>query len=172
MASAPRRRVIPALRPRRVPEGQPYHVLLVSSSGGHLAQLLQLRPWWSANERTWVCFDTADALDALAGERLVLAHHPTTRNVGNLLRNLVLAVGTLRRIRPDVIVSDGAGVAVPFFWLSRIYGARTAYIEVYDRLDSATMTGRLVAAVTDLMLVQWEGQLASYPGATVAGPLY
>ena len=91
---------------------------------------------------------------------------------GGLLRNLVLALGVLRAERPDVIVSDGAGLAVPFFWLGRLFGSRTVYLEVYDRVDSATMTGRLVDPVTDLFLVQWDQQLDSYPRAVVAGPVY
>lgn len=165
----PERR-IPSRRSRGpVPERS--RVLLVCSSGGHLTQLLALRPWWTRHERTWVTFDTADAVEALAGERVVFAHHPTTRNIPNLLRNLRLAVGTLRRERPDVIISDGAGVAVPFFWLSRWTGARTVYLEVYDRIDSTTMTGRLVQPVTDLFAVQWEEQLACYPDAVVVGPV-
>jgi UDP-N-acetylglucosamine:LPS N-acetylglucosamine transferase len=157
-------------RTRPAPYGR-YRVLLVCSSGGHLTQLLALRPWWERHERTWVTFDTADAIGALAGERVVFCHHPTTRNIPNLLRNLRLAVGTLRAERPDVIVSDGAGVAVPFFWLSRVTGARTVYLEVYDRLDSATLTGRLVRPVTDLFAVQWEEQLGPNPGAVVVGPV-
>jgi len=163
---------LPALGRRKVPTGSRYRVLLVCSSGGHLAQLLVLRPWWDDHDRTWVCFDTPDALGVLDGERLVRCHHPTTRNIPNLLRNLLLALGTLRAERPDVIVSDGAGVAVPFFWLGRLFGARTVYLEVYDRIDSATMTGRLVRPVTDLFLLQWDEQLANYPGAVVAGPVY
>ena len=163
---------LPTLGRRRVPRGSRYRILMVCSSGGHLAQLLALRPWWNDHDRTWVCFDTPDALGALEGERFVRCHYPTTRNVPNLLRNLLLALGTLRAERPDVIVSDGAGVAVPFFWLGRLFGARTVYLEVYDRIDSATMTGRLVRSATDLFLVQWDEQLSSYPGATVAGPVY
>jgi hypothetical protein len=46
------------------------------------------------------------------------------------------------------------------------------YLAVYDRIDSATMTGRLVRPATDLFLLQWDEQLTSYPGATVAGPVY
>jgi len=154
---------------RAVTDG--YRALLVCSSGGHLTQLLALEPWWRRTERTWVTFDTADAVGALVGERVVFAHHPTTRNIPNLLRNLRLAVGTLRSERPDVIVSDGAGVAVPFFWLSRLMGGRTVYLEVYDRLDSATLTGRLVRPVTDLFAVQWDEQLECNPGAVVVGPV-
>lgn len=159
-------------RPRVVAPGDDYRILFVCSSGGHLAQLARLRPWWEGRTRSWVCFDKADTASLLAGERVVHAYHPTTRNVPNLLRNLVLALGVLRRERPDVVMSDGAGVAVPFFWLARWFGARTVYLEVYDRIDSTTLTARLVAPVTDLFLVQWQEQLEHRPGAVLAGPLY
>ena len=147
------------------------HVLLVGSSGGHLAQLLALRPWWGSWTRSWVTFDTVDARSQLDGERVVWAHHPTTRNLPNLLRNTVLAVRVLWRERPDVVVSTGAGVALPFFVFARALGVRTVYIEVYDRIDSATLTGRLCHPFSDLMLVQWPEQQHLYPGAVVVGPL-
>lgn len=166
-----RSRVIPRLRRRRSNSGR-YKILFVCSSGGHLAQLLALEPWWIDHDRTWVTFDTADSLSSLRDERLVVGHYPTTRNIPNLLRNAVLAIGVLRSERPDVIVSNGAGIAVPYYWLSRLFGIPTAYIEVYDRLDSATMTARLVRPVTDLFMVQWDRQLVDNPGAVVAGPLY
>lgn len=158
--------------PAPVPVGERYHVLLVCSSGGHLAQLLELRPWWERLERTWVCPDTADVRSGLQGERVVTGHHPTTRHVGNLLRNLVLAVGLLRRARPDVVVSDGAGLAVPFFWAAWLLGVRTAYLEVYDRVGGPTLSTRLVAPVTDLMLAQWPAQHDALAGSVLAGPVY
>ena len=146
--------------------------LLVGSSGGHLAQLMCLRPWWETHERLWVTFDTPDARSRLAGEPTRWAYHPTTRNLPNLLRNTWQAWLVLRRNRPDVIVTTGAGVAVPYFWLGRLFGARTVYIEVFDRISSRTMTARLCRPATSLFLVQWEEQLALYPGAVLLGPLW
>ena len=153
-------------------EADRYRVLLVCSSGGHLAQLMRLRPWWESLDRSWACFPLADARSLLEGERVDWVHHPTTRNVPNLLRNLVLAVRVLRRERPDVIVSTGAGAAVPFFWIGRLLRCRTVFLEVFDRVDSATLTGRLCAPVTDLMLVQWPEQQRLYRRAVVAGTVY
>lgn len=148
-----------------------HRILFVSSSGGHLAQLVALADWWQDHDRRWVTFETADATSTLTGEQVTWAHHPTTRNIPNLLRNLVLAVRVLRDWRPDVVVSNGAAVAVPFFLLARLLGLRTVYLEVYDRVDSRTLTGRLVAPMTDLFLVQWPEQLALYPGSRLVGPL-
>ncbi|GAA4373722.1 UDP-N-acetylglucosamine--LPS N-acetylglucosamine transferase [Paeniglutamicibacter cryotolerans] len=133
--------------------------------------MVSMSDWWKQHERSWVTFDTPDAISALDGETVIWAYHPTTRNVWNALRNFALAVKVLVRDRPDVVVSTGAGVALPFFvtaWLLRI---PRVYVEVYDRVDSRTLTGRLCRPISSLFCVQWEEQLACYPGATVIGPL-
>jgi len=151
--------------------GVRYKVALVGSSGGHLTHLLALDGWWRKHDRFFVTFDKPDARSALEGERSYWCHYPTNRNLKNLVRNTVLALRVLRRERPDVIVSSGAAVAVPFFYLGKLFGARTVYLEVYDRVDGPTLTGRLVRPVTDRFLVQWPEQLRFYPGAEVVGEL-
>ena len=149
----------------------PRKLVLVCSSGGHLLQLHQLRPWWQHHERIWVTFPTADAVSLLRDEETVWAHHPTTRNARNALRNLFLAWRLLRRFRPDVVVSTGAGVAFPFFVASRLLRISTVYIEVYDRIDVPTLTGRLCERLTTLFLLQWPEQKRFYPRGQVIGPL-
>ena len=144
-------------------------IALVSSAGGHLLQLHQLKPWWVRHERFWVTFALPDARSLLAGEDVVWAHHPTTRNIPNLLRNLVLAWRVLRRRRPDLVVSTGAAVAFPFFVLARLLGMKTVYLEVYDRIDLPTVTGRLCYPLSDLFLVQWDDQRRFYPRAQLLG---
>lgn len=146
-------------------------LLFVGSSGGHLAQMLSMSAWWREHERSWVTFDTPDAVSALAGEDVTWAYHPTTRNPWNALRNLWLSVRTLHSNRPDVVISTGAGVALPFFITARLLRISTVYVEVYDRIDSRTLTGRLCRPITNLFCVQWEEQREFYPGATVIGPL-
>ena len=83
-------------------------LLLVCSSGGHLLQLLALRPAWEPFDRVWVGFDKPDTRSLLAGERVLHAHGPTNRNVGNLLRNLRLAVRTIRAERPAAILTTAS----------------------------------------------------------------
>ena len=146
-------------------------VLLVTTQGGHLAQMLALRDWWSGHDRTWVAPDTPDVRDRLAGERVVTSYSPTTRHLGNLLRNLWLAVHVVRRERPALVVSAGAGVAVPFFVVAWLLRVPTVFIEVYDRVDTATMTGRLLGPFTTRRIVQWDGQLDVYPDARLVGRL-
>jgi UDP-N-acetylglucosamine:LPS N-acetylglucosamine transferase len=146
-------------------------LLLVGSSGGHLAQLVALEPWYRDRSRCWVTFDTPDARSLLSTEDVVWAYHPTTRSIKNLVRNSVVAIRVLWRRRIEVVVTTGAGVAVPFIALARLCGIPTVYIEVYDRIDTATLTARLCRPFISAMLVQWEEQREIYPDATVVGRL-
>lgn len=149
-----------------------YKVALVCSSGGHLAQLLALRPWWADRERFWVTFNKVDARSALAGERCYWAHFPTNRNIPNLFRNTWLCLRVLCRERPDLIVSNGAGVAIPFIVMGKLlFRCRTIYVEVVDRVDSPTVTGRLVRPFVDRFLVQWPEQARLYRGSICVGRL-
>lgn len=146
-------------------------VMLVGSAGGHLLQLYRLRPWWERHERVWVTFEMPDSTSLLADEHVAWAHHPTTRNIPNMLRNLALAWRLVRRHRPEVVVSSGAGVAFPFFLVARLFRAKTIYIEVYDRIDLPTLTGRLCYPLSDLFLLQWEQQRQFYRRGRLIGRL-
>jgi UDP-N-acetylglucosamine:LPS N-acetylglucosamine transferase len=83
----------------------------------------------------------------------------------------MLAWRTIGRFRPSLVVSTGAAVAFPFFLIARLRGARTAYIEVFDRIDSATVTGRLCYPLSNVFVLQWPEQRRMYPKGIVIGPL-
>lgn len=144
-------------------------LLLVASTGGHLSQLLLLRSWWEKHQRHWVSFQKGDAVSTLASERVTWAHHPTTRSLRQLMRNFGVAWRVLRAERPDLLVSTGAGVALPFFVLAPLFGVRTVYIEVFDRIDHATLTGAMCYPLSDLFAVQWPEQRRQYPDGEVIG---
>ena len=131
-------------------------ICLVGSSGGHLAHLNMLKPFWKDEERFWVTFDKEDARSILKDEKMYSCHFPTNRNLKNLIKNTFLAIKVLKKEKPDVIISSGAAVAVPFFYIGKLFGAKTVYIEVFDRIDKPTVTGKLVYPVTDKFIVQWE----------------
>ncbi len=147
-------------------------VCLVGSSGGHLSHLYMLKPFWNAQERFWVTFDKEDARSLLKGEKIYYCYYPTNRNLKNLVCNTILAWKVLRKERPELIVSSGAAVAVPFFWLGKLFGSKTIYIEVFDRIDKSTLTGKLVYPVTDRFIVQWEEQKKVYPKAVNLGSIF
>nr|WP_206151213.1 PssD/Cps14F family polysaccharide biosynthesis glycosyltransferase [Streptococcus alactolyticus] len=131
-----------------------------------------LKPFWSQEDRFWVTFDKEDARSILKEEKMYPCYFPTNRNLKNLIKNTFLAIRILRKERPDVIISSGAAVAVPFFYIGKLFGAKTVYIEVFDRIDKPTVTGKLVYPVTDKFIVQWAEMKKVYPKAINLGSIF
>ena len=146
-------------------------VLLVCTAGGHLLQLWSLRDAWAGYGYAWVVgsHGGSDVESLLAGERVHLAHSPAARSLPNLVRNLGLAWTLLGRLRPSVMVTTGAAVAVPFAWIARLRGIRVVYIESLARAERPSLSCRLVAPVADRVYAQWPELLAALPRARYAG---
>ena len=136
-------------------DDRPKTALLVASPGGHLLQMLALEPAWSDLERRWVTLRSTDVEYLLADEDVVYGHGPTPRSIPNFLRNLRLAWRVLLEHDPDVVVSTGAGLALPFFVLGRLQRRRLVYVESITRVEKLALTGRLVYPLTDAFFVQW-----------------
>jgi UDP-N-acetylglucosamine:LPS N-acetylglucosamine transferase len=152
-------------------------LLLVCSTGGHLLQLLALRPVWEDRSRVWVTFDKSDARSLLAAEDVVRAAGPTNwtfglRALANHLRNLRLALAVVRRVRPTVVLTTGAGLAVPFVWIARAHGARVVYVESLTRVEGPSLGCRLIRPVADRLYVQWPELARVLPGSRYAGNVF
>jgi beta-1,4-N-acetylglucosaminyltransferase len=130
-------------------------VLLVCSPGGHLQQMLALEPAWRGMDRAWVTLSGADVGYLLADEEVTLGHGPTNRSIRRLILNLGLAWRSLRRDRPDAILSTGAGLAVPFFLVGKLLGIRLVYVESVTRTETISLSGRLVYLLANRFFVQW-----------------
>ena len=146
-------------------------ILLVASPGGHLQQMLALKPAWGDLESRWVTLEAADTKYLLDPAARVLAHGPAARNIPNFFRNLRLAWRIVRDYKPDVILSTGAALAVPFFVVGRVLGIRLVYVESFTRVHRPALAGRLVYPFTGAFFVQWptssHRRRAIYAGSVV-----
>ena len=113
-----------------------------------------------------------DARSLLNGEKVYPCYYPTNRNIKNLIRNTVVAWKVLHKEKPDLIISSGAAVSVPFFYLGKLFGSKLIYIEVFDRIDKPTLSGRLVYPIVDKFIVQWEEQKEVYKKAINLGSIF
>lgn len=141
----------------------------IGSSGGHLTHLYLLEDFWKNHDRFWVTFEKEDAISLLKNERKYWCFYPTNRNIINLIRNTFLSIRVLFKERPDILISSGAAPAIPFFYIGKLMGIKLVYIEVYDRIDNPTVTGRLVYPICDKFILQWEEQMNFYPKGKVLG---
>lgn len=147
-------------------------ICLACSSGGHLAQLYQIKPFWQGKQRFWVTFNKTDSNSLLRSEKVYYCYYPTNRNLKNLFKNTLLAFKVLKKEKPDIIISTGAAVAVPFFYIGKLFKTKNVYIEVFDRVDKPTMTGKLVQPVCDKTIVQWDEMTKVYRNSINLGSIF
>ena len=147
-------------------------VCLVGSSGGHLTHLYMLKPFWQDKDRFWVTFDKEDARSLLKGEKMYPCYYPSNRSIKALIINTIKALKIIPKERPDLIISSGAAPAIPFFYIGKLFRAKTIYIEVFDRIDAPTIAGKLCYPVTDRFIVEWEEMKKVYPKAINLGSIF
>jgi UDP-N-acetylglucosamine:LPS N-acetylglucosamine transferase len=144
-------------------------VLIVASPGGHLLQMLALEPAWCDTDRTWVTLRSTDVEYLLKDEDVIYGHGPTPRDIGNFFRNLRLAWRVLREQDPGVVISTGAGLALPFFLLGKLQRRRLVYVESITRVEKLALTGRLVYPLASSFFVQWDSLSSELPKARFHG---
>jgi UDP-N-acetylglucosamine:LPS N-acetylglucosamine transferase len=87
-----------------------------------------------------------------------------------MARAVPWAYYVLQSERPQVILSLGAEIALPFFYLGKLLRIKTIFIESWCRVENLSLTGRLVYPVADVFWVQWPGLLhAARPKARYHG---
>lgn len=144
---------------------------LISSGGGHLYQLYRLKSWWSKYEHFWVSFNKPDVTSLLKEEALYFAFYPESRNIINSIRNFIFAIKILLKEKPTHLISCGAGIAPPFFYVAKILSIKLIYIEPYDFIQYPSISGKLVEPITNYFLVQHRGQMRFFHHAIFKGPI-
>lgn len=155
-------------RPRDPGSGR-VDVLLVCHSGGHLVQLASLQRAWEGYSTAWVTDDSSDARSLLKDERVYYGYGPAARSGVNLVRNIRLARRLIGELRPKIIVSTGAAMCVPFAWVARVRRVNVFYIESVTRIDSPSLTCRLVRPVASRLYVQWPDLAKRVRGSIYVG---
>jgi hypothetical protein len=147
-------------------------ILLVSSSGGVLLDLLGLRPWWSRHRASWVAVPAPDTREVLADEDVTWVEELTPRQPLAVAHGVVAARRHLRSEGIDLVVSAGTGVAVPYFLAARTLGVSAWWVETLNVTAGSGIAARVCARAGDLVVVQHSGMLGDYPRALHVGELY
>ena len=133
-------------------------ICMVCSHGGHLTEMLYLIEAFEGHDTFFITYDSARTRE--------LERRHLLRNIGKnpllMVYTFFLTLRILLKERPKLIVSTGSEIAIPAFYLSRLLGIRTVFIESWTRVNQPTGTGKIVYPVSDVFLVQWERLLAKY----------
>ena len=153
----------------RYPSNSYPKIMLVCSSGGHFKGMRGFSDYWQQFEqRHWITFKTGTTQTELKDEQVSWAHSPTNRNLPNLVKNLLLAIAVFQKERPALVISTGAGVAVPFLLIAKyLCKSQVIFVESKTRIRDLSLSARLLRTLKalDLLIVRAEEIADRYPEA-------
>lgn len=150
-------------------------ICLISSSGGHFEQLLMLRKLSDSYD---VFIVTEKTKYNKADKKINYYVYQVNRKeilfipkmIGIFFKSLFIYI----KEKPDVIISTGVLAAIPMLFIGHIFKKKVIYIESFAKINSPTMTGKLVykRKWADQFYVQWKSMLEFYPNAIYKGGIY
>lgn len=156
-------------------------VLFISSTGGHLDELLQLKSMFNDYDYHIITEKQKSNLSLkdkypnrvnflLYGSYTTLFNRSVYpfRLIYNTFKSLFLFL----KIRPKYIITTGAHTAGPMCLIGHIFGSKIIYIETFANSMTKSKTGRIVYKFADLFIVQWESMLKLYPDAKYGGWIF
>jgi len=154
--------------------GKRAKICFAASSGGHLEQLLMLRPLMErynsflVTERTPFC--------PVPGEMRCYYLPQVNRRewscVPRLVWDAILSLRICLRECPDVVICTGALATVPLCLICKLMGKKLVFIESFAKVTSPTRTGRFLYRHADRFYVQWPQMLQFYEKAICLGGIY
>lgn len=139
---------------------------IVSSCGGHLAEVRALKPVYDQHEHFYVLNDKALLPDDMQGRTFFIRH--SERDLLFFI-NLWEAWRILRRERPSIMLSTGAGLIVPFTLVGKLLGIPTIYIEISAQVADPSLTGRIMYHLADKFFYQWRSLECYFPNGIYGG---
>ena len=153
-------------------------VLFISSTGGHLSEMLQLSPLFEKYEYHIITEKdkVSEALKEKYGDKIYFLPYGTrAKLLTYLFKYFYLCLKTIYyygKLRPKIIITTGTHTAGPMCYLGKILGSKIIYIETFANRNKKTATGRLIYPIADLFIVQWKEMLELYPKAVYGGSIY
>ena len=139
----------------------------ISSGGGHLLELIKAIPSSSEKEIVYVTYKSGHTLDTLKRKNriyIIDPHISIVKYAMNFMQSLFIFI----RIRPQIVISTGAGIAIPFILIASFFKVKIVFIETGARISKPSKTGKFMYKYSDLFIVQYESLLEFYPNAKVA----
>lgn len=149
-------------------------ICFAASSGGHLEQLMMLKPLMSKYDSFIVTEKTTYAAvpDDIKLYYLEQVNRKEKTFVFRMIKNLFMSLKIFVAEKPDMVISTGVLAMIPLCLIAKLSGKKLIYIESFAKVTSGTLTGKLIYRFADCFYVQWEQMLQIYPKAIFLGGIY
>ena len=149
-------------------------VCFISSSGGHLEQIKQLKDVAIKYEHYYVLPKNNSTI-AFKERKYLVGDFYRKNRIQFIFRFIFTAIQQLiifMKERPDVVVTTGAGVVIPTCLYAHFFRKKLIYIESFARIKTLNKTAIFLSKYSDLFIVQWEELIDLVPNAIYGGWIY
>ena len=154
-------------------------ILFISSTGGHLSELLQLSPMFEHCDYRIITENNPSNLtlrDRYDADRVAFVPYGSKSQpltyAFHFSANIFKSLYYFHKWQPDVIITTGTHTAVPVCKIAHWRKRKVIWIETIANASTPTMAGRMIYPIADLFIVQWESMLEIYPNAVYGGFIF
>jgi len=127
-------------------------VMLVAPSGGHLSEIRNLVDCYADRAHHFVINVPIVEDEFMRGRTSVIS---LSQRDWRFFKNVLEAWKLLRRERPNVILTTGGSMSVPFAWIGWAMHIPTVYVETVAKVSIPTLTGRIIYPIATRFYYQW-----------------
>lgn len=149
-------------------------ICFAASSGGHLEEISRLKDIASQYDSFLLTekggFNEINFCDKTVYVSQINRKEPLFlfKFIGLFARSLHILI----KEKPDCIISTGALATYPICLLGKMAKKKIVYIESFARIDSPSLTGKLMYKVADIFIIQWEELKKFFPNAVYGGGIF
>lgn len=154
------------------------NVLFISSTGGHLNELMQLSPMFEKydyhiiTEKAKSNLKLKEKYPGKVGYLVYGTKLHIFTYIFKLLYNCFKSLYYYIKFHPDYIITTGTHTAGPMCCIGKILGSKIIYIETFANIKTKTSTGKLIYHFADHFIIQWPSMKKLYPKAIDGGWIY
>lgn len=151
-------------------------VMFISSVGGHLTEILKLEKLFKCYDYVLVTeknFTSLKLKDKYNIEYLCYgSRYHFFKYIFVCIFNFFKSFYLFFKYNPDLIYTTGAHTSVLMCYLGKLFRKKIIFVEVYDRINIPTLSGRMVYPIATTFIVQHEELKQYYPKAKYVGSVY
>ena len=146
-------------------------VLFISSTGGHLSELMKLEPMFKDYDYRIITEKDSTTMyleEKYKGRVFFVPYSTRSKIISYFFKYsyiILKSIFLFLKIKPDVIVSTGTHTAVPMCYFGKILRKKVIYIETFANINKKTVSGKMIYPISDLFIVQWKEMKKLYPKA-------
>lgn len=144
-------------------------ILIISSCGGHLFEIKEFKKIYEKFNHRYILNDKIKLESDMQNITTFVTH---SERDCKILINFYEAFIFLKKYKPQILLSTGAGIIVPFSIIGKLFfNTKTIYIETVASINQPSLTGKIMKYLADDIFYQWKSLNKFFPNGRYIGSI-